>query len=88
MLLSMAAYGDYNTTCPNQTFTEDSKLRNFPDSPRPPWLLIEEWDTPSGCSGFSAVRFLYPQLPRFISKNFLMQVVPEMNKVLSSLPGM
>jgi len=54
-LLSMAAYGEYDDTCPVQTFTEAAKLKNFPESTRVPWLVTETWDTPSGCKGFGAV---------------------------------
>ncbi|KAL7008779.1 hypothetical protein EMMF5_001525 [Cystobasidiomycetes sp. EMM_F5] len=55
-ILSMSAYGDYNYWCPNQTFTEASKRKNFPNSPRAPWTLVETWGpTASGAEGFSAV---------------------------------
>ncbi|KAL8280503.1 hypothetical protein RQP46_007151 [Phenoliferia psychrophenolica] len=54
-LLSMAVYGDYNTTCP-QTFTEAAKLKNFPNSTRPAWDVLSTFGpTPSGCGGFTAI---------------------------------
>ncbi|KAL8290625.1 hypothetical protein RQP46_002883 [Phenoliferia psychrophenolica] len=53
-LLSMA--GAYNETCTNQTFTQESELRNFPDSTRPPWQVINTFGpTPSGCEGFTVI---------------------------------
>lgn len=51
----MASYGPYDTLCPEQTFTEEEMRSNFPESTLPPWDLIEEWNTPSGHLGFSAV---------------------------------
>lgn len=54
--LSMAAYGDFNTTCPNQTFTEASMLLNFPNSKFPPWTVVNTFGpTASGAAGFTAV---------------------------------
>lgn len=55
-LLSMAAYGDYNTLCPIQTFTEEAKLRNFPESDREPWVVVNTFGpTASGANGFTAI---------------------------------
>lgn len=55
-LLSMAVYGDYNTLCPNNTFTEAAKLKNFPNSTRPAWDVLGTFGpTPSGCEGFYAI---------------------------------
>ncbi|KAI5477799.1 protein of lipase, class 3 family [Pseudohyphozyma bogoriensis] len=53
-LLSMAAYGDYATLCP-QTFTAASLAASFPDSTEEPWTVLLEWGpTASGFSGFAA----------------------------------
>jgi len=53
-LLSMAAYGDYATLCPQQTFTQAALRKSYPDSTEEPWTLLEEWGpTPSGYEGFS-----------------------------------
>jgi len=55
-LLSMAVYGDYNTLCPNQTFTKATELKNFPDATRPPWTVVSTFGpTPSGAEGFTAI---------------------------------
>lgn len=55
-LLSMAAYGDYNTLCPNQTFSNASEHKNFPNSTRAPWTVIETWGpTASGSEGYTAI---------------------------------
>jgi len=55
-ILSMAAYGDYEELCPEQTFTEEAKLRNFPDSTRAPWTVVSTFGpTASGCEGFTAI---------------------------------
>lgn len=52
----MAAYGDYEELCPEQTFTEEAKLRNFPDSTRAPWTVVSTFGpTASGCEGFTAI---------------------------------
>lgn len=56
MLLSMAVYGDYNTLCPNETFTQASMIANFPNSTRPPWDVISTFGpTPSGARGFTTI---------------------------------
>jgi len=55
-ILSMGSYGNYDTLCPTQTFTQAEQLKNFPNSTLVPWELIEEWGpTASGNQGFSAV---------------------------------
>lgn len=55
-LLSMAAYGDYDALCPEQTFTEEAMRSNFPDSTFPPWEVISTFGpTPSGAEGFTAI---------------------------------
>ncbi|KAK4046911.1 hypothetical protein OIO90_006393 [Microbotryomycetes sp. JL221] len=55
-ILSMAAYGDYDTLCPQQTFTEAEKQLKAPDSPSAAWQVINTWQTyPTGLQGFSAV---------------------------------
>ncbi|KAH8918714.1 hypothetical protein BT69DRAFT_1353710 [Atractiella rhizophila] len=55
-LLGMASYGNYNTKCPNETFTEEAMLKNFPDSTRAPWEVVSTFGpTPSGCKGFTAI---------------------------------
>jgi len=55
-LLSMAAYGDYETLCPNQTFTEEAKLRNFPESNRSAWEVYGTFGpTAHGAKGFMAI---------------------------------
>lgn len=52
----MAAYGDYDTVCPEQTFTPEEKAAKAPDSPSAPWQVINTWKTePMGIEGFSAV---------------------------------
>jgi hypothetical protein len=58
-----------------QTFTKEEQLKNFPDSTLAPWELIEEWSTPSGCVGFSAVRSTI----LYVCQLTKSQVVPEMN---------
>lgn len=42
-ILSMAAYGDYATLCPQQTFTQAALNKAFPDSTEAPWVLLEAW---------------------------------------------
>ncbi|KAK4047497.1 hypothetical protein OIV83_005410 [Microbotryomycetes sp. JL201] len=55
-ILSMAAYGDYDTLCPQQTFTPAEMALKAPDSTSPPWQVINTWTTsPTGLQGFSAV---------------------------------
>merc|ERR1711939_456562 len=55
-LLSMAAYGDYESLCPNQTFTEENKLANFPDSNRTAWEVYGTFGpTAHGAKGFMAI---------------------------------
>lgn len=57
----MAAYGDWNTLCPTQTFTQAGLLANFPNSTDAPWTVLdvswhatsisEGWMMPTGNSG-------------------------------------
>ncbi|KAL8281301.1 hypothetical protein RQP46_006335 [Phenoliferia psychrophenolica] len=55
-LLSMAMYGDYNTTCPTFTFTKETELKNFPNATRPPWSVLGTFGpTPSGCQGITTI---------------------------------
>jgi len=55
-LLSMAAYGDYNTLCPIQTFDEENLRKNFPNSDREPWVVVNTFGpTQSGAQGFTAI---------------------------------
>ncbi|KAM0790325.1 hypothetical protein ACM66B_003210 [Microbotryomycetes sp. NB124-2] len=55
-ILSMAAYGDYDTLCPQQTFTAAEMALKAPDSTSAPWQVINTWTTsPTGLQGFSAV---------------------------------
>lgn len=37
----MSAYGDWNTLCPQQTFTREGLLANFPNSTEETWTVIE-----------------------------------------------
>lgn len=54
-MLSLAAYGDYDTLCPQQTFTQAAMLKNFPTSTYPAWTVLERWGpTASGAEGYSA----------------------------------
>lgn len=49
----MAAYGDYATLCPAQTFTQASLLKSFPQSTEAPWTILQQWGpTVSGLKGF------------------------------------
>ena len=42
--------------CPIQTFTEEAKLRNFPESDREPWVVVNTFGpTASGANGFTAI---------------------------------
>lgn len=55
-LLSMASYGDFNANCPVQTFTEDALRKNFPQSDRVPWTVVNTFGpTASGAKGFTAI---------------------------------
>lgn len=50
------AYGDYETLCPRQTFTQAALQKSFPGSTEEPWTLIERWGpTASGLEGFNVV---------------------------------
>jgi len=40
-LLAMGVYGDWQTLCPNQTFTQEGLEKNFPDSPYDPWTVLD-----------------------------------------------
>ena len=52
----MAAYGNYNTLCPQQTFTEAEMRKNFPQSTRQPWTMVGSFGpTPHGAEGFMAI---------------------------------
>ncbi|KAK9900817.1 alpha/beta-hydrolase [Cystobasidium minutum MCA 4210] len=55
-ILSMAAYGDYETLCPQTTFTENALHKSFPNSNADPWTLVEKFGpTASGFEGFTAI---------------------------------
>lgn len=63
-ILAMSSYGDYNTLCPQQTFTEEAKLKNFPNSTLPNWEILEEWGpTASGSQGYSV---LVPEMAKVV----------------------
>ncbi|KAK9893364.1 hypothetical protein P389DRAFT_175350 [Cystobasidium minutum MCA 4210] len=54
-VLAMAAYGDWNTLCPTQTFTQAGLLANFPNSTDAPWTVLDTWGpTPHGAEGWTA----------------------------------
>lgn len=36
-----AAYGDWQTLCPTQTFTQEGLLANFPNSTEQPWTVLD-----------------------------------------------
>lgn len=49
-------YGDYNTLCPAQTFDEQTLLKNFPNSDRQPWVVVNTFGpTASGAQGYTAI---------------------------------
>lgn len=49
----MAAYGDYATDCPQQTFTNAALQKSYPGSTEQPWTLLQQWGpTASGLEGF------------------------------------
>lgn len=55
-LLSMAAYGDYQNLCPQQTFTEAGLQKTFPGSTAAPWTFLGAFGpTASGMEGFSVI---------------------------------
>lgn len=37
----MSTYGDWQTLCPEQTFTQAGLEKNFPDSPYDPWTVLD-----------------------------------------------
>ncbi|KAK9893363.1 hypothetical protein P389DRAFT_20272 [Cystobasidium minutum MCA 4210] len=54
-LLAMGVYGDWQTLCPSQTFTQEGLLKNFPDSTAEPWTVLDTWGpTEHGSEGFTA----------------------------------
>ncbi|KAK4701719.1 hypothetical protein P7C70_g4504, partial [Phenoliferia sp. Uapishka_3] len=62
-LLSMAAYGDYDTLC-QETFTQETLLASFPDSTEEPWTLLSEWGpTASGLEGFNV---MIPEMDKIV----------------------
>ncbi|KAK4703087.1 phosphatidylinositol 4-phosphatase, partial [Phenoliferia sp. Uapishka_3] len=49
------SYGDYNTTCTEETFTPDNLESTYPGSTEEPWTILETFGpTESGCEGFVA----------------------------------
>jgi hypothetical protein len=62
-ILSMAAYGDYTTLCP-QFFTQQSLLKSYPNSVELPWTLLSNWGpTASGLTGFNV---MIPEMDKVI----------------------
>lgn len=54
-VLSMAAYGDWETLCP-LTFTQASLLKSYPNSVEAPWTVLSSWGpTASGLQGFNVM---------------------------------
>ena len=52
----MAAYGDYNTECPKQTFNEAKLQKSFPGSSEAPWTFLGTFGpTQSGLQGWSVI---------------------------------
>merc|ERR1711939_860008 len=63
-VLAMAAYGDYETLCPQQTFTEASMRQNFPNTDLPAWEIIERFGpTEHGAEGFTV---LIPEMDKVV----------------------
>merc|ERR1712072_738341 len=61
---AMAAYGDYETLCPQQTFTEASMRQNFPNTDLPAWEIIERFGpTEHGAEGFTV---LIPEMDKVV----------------------
>lgn len=45
----MAPYGDWETLCPQQTFTQEGLLANFPNSTAEPWTVLDVSVVDSQC---------------------------------------